>query len=764
MAHAAFFMVNEIASADIPVAPPGYYVEAYVTGLQNVSGIAFSPGGDFGYEGQLFVLDSRPNGKIYRVPNKDNKILFANGPSRELISLDFAPIGSPFGPNLFLCIGYDIYSLNSSGSATHFADIHAFPWNIKFAPDDRFRNNLFHADGWEPAREAVREWKPDRTHSVLVYTDREETVGLAFGPGDDFGNDLYVLFQKQGRHGYKPATISRVTPEGVMTDWLVFPTEYENTIAFAFDSTSNFGSSLFVSEFTTNKLLEITPNGNISEFASGFSFSSHPDHWHLASRIAFGPDGAMYVSDGGAGVVWRIAPILGELDHIEITGPDEVVENLTAQYQATAYYDGGTVVDVTSWAQWSVVPETVGSIDGSGLLTTDTVHMPQQNVAIHAQYTAGEVTKIAEKEVTIFATCPSGFALQFDGQNDYVNCGVIGITAPATVSMWLKPDNTTGDRRILQFLGSSGGWRGGSLTIINDDIMVTGCDSCISKLVDMSYSWVGEWHHLAVVYNSDGTAVGYFDGVEQLTGISDFDYDSVPMGLGNRYLDRWGNTYAGMMDEVAIYDRALSAEEIRANMHQHLVGNEPNLVAYWSFDKGEGQEAEDLSGNGKDGTLGSSPEPDGSDPAWIDSSAPIGFCTLEGIVERDLSVVLDTKLDIIKQLGQARAAELGVLDMLNTHFKNRNFGTVKKRDIVKAKQKIHTAIQHEVQAETDVYKSIDNLEEALLTLDCEVEEHNQPVGLEADHPIRADLNGDRIIDYQDFLILSEHWLSTYEIE
>ena len=39
-----------------PSVPAGYYIEPYLTGLTHVSDIAFSPGGDFGYQGQLFGL------------------------------------------------------------------------------------------------------------------------------------------------------------------------------------------------------------------------------------------------------------------------------------------------------------------------------------------------------------------------------------------------------------------------------------------------------------------------------------------------------------------------------------------------------------------------------------------------------------------------------------------------------------------------------------------------------------------------------------
>ena len=57
---------------------------------------------------------------------------------------------------------------------------------------------------------------------------------------------------------------------------------------------------------------------------------------------------------------------------------------------------------------------------------------------------------------------------------------------------------------------------------------------------------------------------------------------------------------------------------------------------------------------------------------------------------------------------------------MDTVFKDRNFGDTSKGDVVKAKQKIHSAIQHEEQAETAVDQSIEKLDEALDALDIEL--------------------------------------------
>jgi hypothetical protein len=74
------------AFGDCPYVPDGYGIEVYVGGFQNVNSIAFSPGGEFGYAGQLFVGDARPDrGTIYRVPSLGEKIFFANAHANLLL-------------------------------------------------------------------------------------------------------------------------------------------------------------------------------------------------------------------------------------------------------------------------------------------------------------------------------------------------------------------------------------------------------------------------------------------------------------------------------------------------------------------------------------------------------------------------------------------------------------------------------------------------------------------------------------------------------
>ena len=411
------------------------------------------------------------------------------------------------------------------------------------------------------------------------------------------------------------------------------------------------------------------------------------------------------------------------LSRLEIVGPNEVAENFSVGYKAIAHYESGSTKDVTDSADWQVEPNMLASIE-AGLLTTEGIDWPEEDITIYAQYTEDEVSVEAEKAVTVFAVCPTGTALSFDGVNDYVNCGnddSLDITDAMTISTWVKPsgsiavtphrfigrgyyNNSSDAKYIILFYNYELNEFGYKIRHDKNPKLIT-CPGV-----------KGAWQHIVATYDS-GTMKLYING-EYAAGTTGADLQSdisnynLTIGAGiSQTL-----SFNGVIDEVAIYNRALSAEEIRANMHTRLSGDEPGLVGYWDFDEGEEQVAYDLSPYGNHGQLGSTPDADASDPGWVESDAPMGICTQEELVERNLSDVLDIKLDILEQLGIALAKEEAVVDMLKTFFKNRDFGNAKKGNIGKAKKKIHSAIKHEKKSKKELEKSIEKLEDALTTL------------------------------------------------
>lgn len=132
------------------------------------------------------------------------------------------------------------------------------------------------------------------------------------------------------------------------------------------------------------------------------------------------------------------------------------------------------------------------------------------------------------------------------------------------------------------------------------------------------------WHHVAVTAAASSNITDvhfYIDGVED--PISDskgglIETASGDFSIGRSIADDQSVRYwIGDMDDVRLWKKALTAEEISADMNSEVcVGDNPDLVAYYKFDDGEGTVVKDETGN-HDGVLASGKDDDGL-PTWIE--------------------------------------------------------------------------------------------------------------------------------------------------
>jgi PKD repeat protein len=98
--------------------------------------------------------------------------------------------------------------------------------------------------------------------------------------------------------------------------------------------------------------------------------------------------------------VYGESSVPAELDHIEIEGPSEVVENTSAPYVCRAYYTNGTdhIVDTDTWA---IDPPTANAtISSSGILIAGEVDS-NEFCQVMVSYTEGDVTDTDSYDVII---------------------------------------------------------------------------------------------------------------------------------------------------------------------------------------------------------------------------------------------------------------------------------------------------------------------------------------------------------------------------
>ncbi|MHC4657131.1 MAG: GLUG motif-containing protein, partial [Planctomycetota bacterium] len=178
------------------------------------------------------------------------------------------------------------------------------------------------------------------------------------------------------------------------------------------------------------------------------------------------------------------------------------------------------------------------------------------------------------------ATGQVGGALSFDG-DDYVQIAdddSLDISDEITLSAWINPSNTSSIRMIVSKYKDYAG-ESYLLELKYEKIyLVLGGISSLSGVQNFS---TRIWYHVAATYDGSRMRVytnGELENEQAASGTIPITTQELNIG---RQADNNYWPFEGLIDEVRIYDRALSAEEIEAIYEAGLVGisyGEPGFV------------------------------------------------------------------------------------------------------------------------------------------------------------------------------------------
>ena len=219
-----------------------------------------------------------------------------------------------------------------------------------------------------------------------------------------------------------------------------------------------------------------------------------------------------------------------------------------------------------------------------------------------------------------------GYALSFNGSNQYVTASIPALSN-YTVSAWVN-------------LGSGGNIDNPRVAVLCGPACDTSAELSIQSLTSSStgpqYLMLGKcgvfngatftniavpigvWTHVAVTVNAN--QVNYFVNGSN-AGAWSYGGSLANLILGTNIvlaanITAMDRCYNGTLDEVQIWNVALSQTNIQAGMCQAPNVPNTNLVAYWPFNEGQGTNTTaDASGNGHTGALVNS-------PAWLLSGVP----------------------------------------------------------------------------------------------------------------------------------------------
>ena len=199
------------------------------------------------------------------------------------------------------------------------------------------------------------------------------------------------------------------------------------------------------------------------------------------------------------------------------------------------------------------------------------------------------------------------YALKFDGVDDRVDLPHVltGIGTKITISAWICPaayqdywtifEHRAGERDVAFGLG----------TDRKMHFFTFYFDGSYEDLVGAKEITLNKWWHVAAVHDGSAKRI-YVNGVQDAVDatVKDLDFDSnyYAETIGaHRVTDAYGAN--GEIDEVCIYNRALSQAEIQYNMYNPLSPIRDGLVLFLPMIEGVGTSVKDFSGFGNNGTL-----------------------------------------------------------------------------------------------------------------------------------------------------------------
>lgn len=222
----------------------------------------------------------------------------------------------------------------------------------------------------------------------------------------------------------------------------------------------------------------------------------------------------------------------------------------------------------------------------------------------------------AERKLTELSIDLDTAGLEFDGIGDYVELGFspyFSANDSFAFEIWLKPlEEIVNSTVLFGSQESHGGAYGfhahyegklsfGVRTVENRDM----------ARVDFLDFEVGEWYHLAGVYNGEERRVYlYVNG--RLLGTRDLESDDLAFSNRNLAMNMPHTTHGDsdqrgftkcIIYEARLWNVMRSQEEVLANMLSKLEGNEPGLIGYWPMDEQEGDVIFDMSINQNHGTI-----------------------------------------------------------------------------------------------------------------------------------------------------------------
>ncbi len=282
---------------------------------------------------------------------------------------------------------------------------------------------------------------------------------------------------------------------------------------------------------------------------------------------------------------------------IQGTSDSVLVQTLSAgtNFWQDEYAEAGTLY------RYSIVGVgTCGDLDTETNVATDVgFRSPSGTVAGQVTYGNG----VAVEGVTVLvehSAGPQGSSLDFDGSGDYIelpHTSAVSLTDAMTIEMWVKPDGVSSTFGLANKTNGSTGFDlsyNGSSKQLNFTAYTNGG---VKQAVASNPFTTNQYTHVTAVFNSTFMKLFVDDSLYQTVNTgSALKSNSSNLIVGSA--SNKSNSFSGNLDEVRVWNTAVSDEDVVLNYNRVLSGNESGLMAYWRMDENTGDHVYDASYQG----------------------------------------------------------------------------------------------------------------------------------------------------------------------
>ncbi|MFT5528181.1 MAG: hypothetical protein ACI9HK_006169, partial [Pirellulaceae bacterium] len=296
----------------------------------------------------------------------------------------------------------------------------------------------------------------------------------------------------------------------------------------------------------------------------------------LTISTEFAPQYPIQIQDVSYGTSTQLiqATLVSEGDDVNYIIPtgtgDRPADWNTATFDDTAWATGASPIgfdtqqdEITAYHSAVIAADPIAYYRLNEQSGTSAANIGSGGAGLDGTYIGGVVQTVVGPRPPEFSTFDLGnTATNFDAANEYVDTStsIMNNLSSFTVMGWVKPGTITASR--VGLFGQNDTIEFGYISPTQIQLWTPGGGS-------MNYvhnTFDGNWHHITAVGTGTNLQL-YVDGTQVATGGSstnNYGSSGHPFRIGGGGIyDTTGNQFNGDIDEVAVFHRALSAQEIQ---------------------------------------------------------------------------------------------------------------------------------------------------------------------------------------------------------